>query len=163
MGVAVDKAGGDDQPVGVDHPFGRGADAADLDDGAVRDADIGAITRQPGSVHHGAVFDQQVETHGISPIMTARLSRDRGRFVNLGHPRFGHAGNALDPNNPEDSRNPEDPFNPGGSRNPEDPFNPGGSCNPEDPFNPGGSCNPGRRHPRHARGGAGIALKTLAA
>ena len=40
------------------------ADAADLDDTAVLDADIGAIARPPRAVHHGAVLDQEVETHG---------------------------------------------------------------------------------------------------
>ena len=46
MGVAVDEAGRDDQPVGIDHPLRRGPDAADLDDPPVLDADIGAIARQ---------------------------------------------------------------------------------------------------------------------
>ena len=63
MRVAVDKAGRDDQPVGVDHPLGGGADAADLDDAARRDADIGAIARHARAVHDGAVLDQQVERH----------------------------------------------------------------------------------------------------
>ena len=64
MGVAVDKAGGDDQPVGVDDPLSRRADTPDLDDTAVLGGDIGAIARPPRSVHHGAVLDQKVETHG---------------------------------------------------------------------------------------------------
>ena len=67
MGVAVDKARRDDQPVGVDRLLGRGADAADLDDMPVLDPDIGAIARTARAVHHGAVLDQQVQAHARSP------------------------------------------------------------------------------------------------
>ena len=63
VGVAVDEAGRDDQPLGVDLALGRLADAADLDDPAVLDADIGADSAAARSVDDGAVFDQEVETH----------------------------------------------------------------------------------------------------
>src|SRR6202022_2370092 len=49
MGVGVDKAGRDDQPVGIDDAISGSADPADLDDLAGADADIGAIARRPRS------------------------------------------------------------------------------------------------------------------
>ena len=75
MGVAVDKAGRDDLAVGIDHALGRRADAADLDDLAAGDADIGAVARQARAVDHGAVLDEQVEGHRrISFIAAARIA-----------------------------------------------------------------------------------------
>src|SRR5436309_91087 len=53
MGVAVDKARRDDQPVGIDDPLRRRMDAADLDDPAAAEADIGAVARHPRAVHDG--------------------------------------------------------------------------------------------------------------
>ena len=57
MGVPVDKTGRHDQPVSIDDALGGRSDAADLDDAAGLDTDIGLKARQPRSVHHGAVFD----------------------------------------------------------------------------------------------------------
>ena len=63
MRVTVDEPGGDDQPVGVNGPFCRPVDAADLDDPAALDPDIGAIAGHSRTIHHRTVLDQQVEAH----------------------------------------------------------------------------------------------------
>ena len=55
VGVAVDEAGRDDVPFGVDDLFRGLADFADRGDPAARDADVGAIARQPRAVDDGAV------------------------------------------------------------------------------------------------------------
>ena len=58
MGVQVDKAGGDDQSVGIDD-LGRfmRVDAADLGDLAILDSDVVAETRCERSVHDHPVLD----------------------------------------------------------------------------------------------------------
>ncbi|HMD63044.1 MAG TPA: hypothetical protein VKF83_03605, partial [Stellaceae bacterium] len=68
MRVPVDEPGRDDQPVGIDRALSGGTDAANLDDPPAPDPDIRAVARHPGSIHHGAVLDQQVEAHPASPM-----------------------------------------------------------------------------------------------
>ena len=65
VGVAVDEARRDDQAVGVDRALGRRADAADLDDPAMLDADVGAIARGARAVDDRPVANQQIQTHGV--------------------------------------------------------------------------------------------------
>ena len=62
VGVHVDEAGTDEQPVGVDHP-GRGLarETSDRRDTAAGDADVGAEPRVAGSVDDAAAANQQVE------------------------------------------------------------------------------------------------------
>ena len=64
VGVAVDEARRDDQPVGIDACAAAcRRDAADLDDAAVLDADIGAEARLARAVDDGAAADDEIEGH----------------------------------------------------------------------------------------------------
>ena len=65
VGVAVDEAGRDDQPVGIDGALGRVGDAADLRNAAVRDADIRGEALAARTVNDGAAAYQQVQGHGL--------------------------------------------------------------------------------------------------
>ena len=57
------KPGDDDQAVGIDRARGGRRDAADLDDAAVLDADIGGEARLAGAVDDGAAADEEIEGH----------------------------------------------------------------------------------------------------
>src|SRR5262249_57450608 len=72
----------DDQPVGVDHPLGRTADPADLDDPPAFDADIGAKARQTGAVHHRAILDYEIERHPLPPALSPEASEHPRLCVN---------------------------------------------------------------------------------
>ena len=61
VGVTVDEAGRDDQPVGVDGALGRRPDATDLDDAAAPDADVAAIARGARAVDDRPAANQQIE------------------------------------------------------------------------------------------------------
>ena len=63
MRMAVNKAGGDDMPVGFDHFIGGPADLADLGDAPLRNPDVGAIPRQAGAVNDRAIADNQIVLH----------------------------------------------------------------------------------------------------
>ena len=63
VGVAVDEAWRDDEPVGVDDLARPLADAADRIDPAVAHADVGRVRRQTGSIDHHPVLDHQVKRH----------------------------------------------------------------------------------------------------
>ena len=63
VGVAVDEARRDDQPVGVDGALRVLPDAADLDDAAVLDAEVGAEARLARAVDDGAAADEEIERH----------------------------------------------------------------------------------------------------
>ena len=63
MGMAVDEARRHDQAVGVDGAVGGRRDAADLDDAAVPDADIGGEARLSGAVDDGAATNEKIEGH----------------------------------------------------------------------------------------------------
>jgi hypothetical protein len=72
MRVRVDKAGRDDETVGIDglrRPIG---DPADFGDPAVLDRHIGLAPGRAGAVDHGAVLDQQVVTHPRASSTAAR-------------------------------------------------------------------------------------------
>ena len=65
--VSVDESRRDDQALGVDGVLGRAPDASQLDDAAVRDADVAAITRRARAVDDRPVANQEIETHGHLP------------------------------------------------------------------------------------------------
>ena len=67
MGVAVDEAGREDQPVAVHNPFRGRPDTADFRDAAAGDADIGAEPRRARTVHHIGAADKQIEGHASPP------------------------------------------------------------------------------------------------
>ena len=58
VSVAIDEAGRDDHAFGIESAFGRRANATDLDDQPILDANIGLISRYAGTVDNRAVFDQ---------------------------------------------------------------------------------------------------------
>src|SRR6266853_815849 len=96
MGVAVDKAGRDDQPVRIDHALGRRADAADLDDPAVLDADIGAVARPARAVDDHAVLDDEIESHRAPPVKPVQLRRAaRPLSTGSGIPPYCCCGSGL--------------------------------------------------------------------
>ena len=66
MRMAVDEAGRHDVPLGIDDLCGTVAQAADRRDFPLDDPDVGLKARQPGTVHHRPVFDEQVVLHGPS-------------------------------------------------------------------------------------------------
>ncbi len=63
VGVAVDEARRHDQAVGIDRARRGRRDAADLDDAAVLDADIGGEARLARAVDDGAAADEEIEGH----------------------------------------------------------------------------------------------------
>jgi len=63
VGVAVDEARRHDQAVGIDRASGCRLDAAQLDDAAVLDADVGGETRLAGAVDDSAAADEEIEGH----------------------------------------------------------------------------------------------------
>ncbi len=62
--VQVDESRRDDEAVGVDRARRGVVDIADLDDASAHDRDVGAPRRGARPVHHGAVLDEEVESHG---------------------------------------------------------------------------------------------------
>ena len=63
VGVAVDEARRDDQPVGIDRARTRRGDPADLGNHAVLDADIGRETLAARAVDDGAATDDDIVCH----------------------------------------------------------------------------------------------------
>src|SRR2546425_9596073 len=83
MGVAVDEARRGDQAVGVERALRHRSDAPDLDDPAVLDSDVTAIARGARAVDDRSVADQQIQTHGVSPLkgsLHTTPALPRGRF-----------------------------------------------------------------------------------
>src|SRR5206468_9752905 len=72
--VAIDEARRDDQAVGVDGAPGHRSDASDLDDAAVVDPDVAAITWGARAVDDRAVANQKIKTHGPHSTRLARRS-----------------------------------------------------------------------------------------
>src|SRR6185436_9192973 len=73
VGVPIDEAGRDDLPLGVDHFVGAVPDAPDRRDAAAPHADVGAITRQAGSVDYRPVLDHEVIGH--RPLLLRSVER----------------------------------------------------------------------------------------
>src|SRR5262245_16294333 len=74
MGMAIDKAGGDDMPLGVNCFIGAAIDLPDSGDTAVGDADVGLVTREPGAVDYGAAAHNYIVLHAYL------LSREAAAF-----------------------------------------------------------------------------------
>jgi hypothetical protein len=70
VGVAVDEAGRDDPMARVDFLATTRVNGADARDAIATDADVGAVAREPGAVHHGAAADHEVVRH-----VSLRLAR----------------------------------------------------------------------------------------
>lgn len=91
VGVRIDEAGGEDEPVGVlagDGLFGDGPRLGDDDDPAAPDTDVGGVRGPAGAVHDGRAADEVVEHDGSllgvpSPARVARVAR-LGRLGQLG-------------------------------------------------------------------------------
>src|ERR1019366_4395163 len=66
VGVAVDEAGGDHMPVGIDLVAGPLVDPPDEADAAVDDAHIGPVGTETGAVDDGPVPDHDVIGHTTS-------------------------------------------------------------------------------------------------
>src|SRR6266581_9796510 len=87
VGVAVDEAWRDDEPVGVDDLARPLADAADRIDPAVAHADVGRVRRQTGSIDHHPVLDHQVKRHrGLLSSPGPTWRRERYRTMNAAAP-----------------------------------------------------------------------------
>ena len=67
VGMDVDKAGSQNQPVGVDLTPGAARDLTDLDDFSIADRQPAAVHRSPGAVADLRVSDKQVVCHGPPP------------------------------------------------------------------------------------------------
>ncbi len=68
MGMAVDEAGRDHVPLGIEGLRGALAlEIADRGDQAVADAEVGAIPGQARAVHHRAAANDQVVRHVVPP------------------------------------------------------------------------------------------------
>ena len=66
VGVHVDEAGADEQPVGIDHSGrGLGRKSSDRSDTAAGDADVGGEPRIAGPVDDPAAANQQVEHRAL--------------------------------------------------------------------------------------------------
>jgi hypothetical protein len=62
MGMEVDEAGRDNEPIGIDYLFGKaGCAAADLRNFAVANPDVGSIARNASPIDDGSAFDLNVE------------------------------------------------------------------------------------------------------
>ena len=64
VGVHVDEARREHQPVGVDHPRRLVLDAPDAGDAPLAHADVGGERRHARAVDDAGGFDQQIEGHG---------------------------------------------------------------------------------------------------
>src|SRR5688572_12878639 len=65
--MGIDEARRHDQPVGVDGALGTLGHLADLGHLAVRDRDIGLVTRRTRAIEHGAVLDDEIVAHSLVP------------------------------------------------------------------------------------------------
>ena len=72
VGVDVDEARRDGQPLGVDLLAPGAGDAADGSDAAVLHGDIGLARRTARAVEHGAVAHHQIELSGHGPLLQQR-------------------------------------------------------------------------------------------
>ena len=68
MGVDIDPARRNQQPVGLDHAPRRPGFAADRDDPVAIDGDIAGKARRAGAVDDGAVPDDDVVHRACSPL-----------------------------------------------------------------------------------------------
>jgi hypothetical protein len=74
--MAIDEARRHDQAVGVDGALGQRADASDLDDPTIRDAEVAPIPRGAGAVDDRPAANHQIKPHGVpSPCSRAKLVR----------------------------------------------------------------------------------------
>ena len=68
MGVQVDEAGGDDQPLGVDHPVRHAVGpAADLGDPPILDPHVTPETRDPCPIDNRPTLDVDVVIGHMHP------------------------------------------------------------------------------------------------
>ena len=72
VGVDVDEARRDRQPLGVDLLAPGAGNAADGGDAAVLHGDIGLARRTARAVEHGAVAHHQIELSGHGPLLQQR-------------------------------------------------------------------------------------------
>ena len=78
MGLDVDEAGRDREPVGVDHLGGVAARfAADRGDAAVADGDVARLARGAAAVEQQAAADQDVVGHALADSWLSGLRRFR--------------------------------------------------------------------------------------
>ena len=80
VGVAVDEARRHDVALGVERLLRAAAEAADLGDLAVLDADVAAKARQSRTVDDHAVLDDEIECHGDPPFAARGYALD-GRSI----------------------------------------------------------------------------------
>ena len=78
MGVAVDEAGTDHVPFGVDLLVSLVAHRTDLGDAAGIDGDVGAIWREAGAVDERAIANHQIVRHAHHSLASAVRAVDRG-------------------------------------------------------------------------------------
>src|SRR5277367_6204672 len=64
MGMGIDEAGSDEEPLGIEFPSASGYIVADLGDAVPADGDVGATQWPPAAVGHGAIANDQVSGHG---------------------------------------------------------------------------------------------------
>jgi hypothetical protein len=63
VGVAIDKAGGDNMSFRIDDFIGAIGDSANCDDPSTGDADVGLVARKPGAIDHRAAADNDIVLH----------------------------------------------------------------------------------------------------
>ena len=86
MGVQVDEPRGDDQPLGVNHPFRHAVGpAADLSDPSVFDPHVASKARDSRTIDNCPTLDVDVVLRHIQPPslgVVSQLLADTAKFVN---------------------------------------------------------------------------------
>src|SRR5262252_4828531 len=72
------KPGGDDLMARVDLLAAARVDGADARDAIADDADVGAVARKPGTVHHRAAANHEIVAH-VTPTRVGRRAPTRAR------------------------------------------------------------------------------------